>query len=410
MTQSHSGPAGTLHARATPAPGVVSFRASFPVRPDLVAGEDVLARLVVRLLDKGTAHRTRFALADALERVGASLAFYDDGLRIGFQGRALRDDVDDVLALAAEMIVEPAFDLEEVGKAKAWLDAAVRESEEDTGDQADALLARAVYAPGHPNYAEPFEAERARLAAYAREHVTAFHSAHFPHGPLTLVLAGDVDGLPFDALLGRFGARAAVDASGALPAAKREVPGASRKRLEEKTSADVRLGHGLSLRRTDADYLAFRAAVFALGGNFSARLMQSVRDVQGLTYGIGAAIYGVEPDHDGHVDIHVTLSPVNLERGIAATRSEIARLVDEGVSADELDEKKTTLAGTHRVGLSTSGGTAGAILNAVEQGFGPDYVDTFADRVRALTPDAVNAALRTHLRPEGLHEAVAGTF
>jgi zinc protease len=119
---------------------------------------------------------------------------------------------------------------------------------------------------------------------------------------------------------------------------------------------------------------------------------------------------GLDACHDGHVGISVTLSPENLERGVAVTREIVARFVDEGVSQAELGTVRTTLAGTHLVGLSTSGGTAAAVLHAVEQGLGPAYLDALPGLLAALTQEEVNLALRKHLDPAAFHLVRAGTW
>ncbi|HYE57709.1 MAG TPA: pitrilysin family protein [Rhodothermales bacterium] len=395
--------------RPAPSPAVVSFRASWPAWPDFAGGEDLLYRLVVRLLDKGTRHRSRFEIAEWLEGRGASLSFYTDGYRLGFSGRALRADLADVLALAAEQLAEPALDPVEFVKAQAWLDAAIRSAEEDAGAQADAALSRALYHPTHPHFERDFPEERARLAAFTHADVEEAHRRAFRRPALTLALAGDVESLREDELLARFESADPAAAPDAIPPA-RHTPGTTDVPLPGKVSFDVRLGHGLALRRTDEDFLPLRMAVFALGGNFSSRLMQTVRDVHGLTYGIGASLSGLDAYHDGHVEVSVTLSPENLDRGVAVTREVVAQFVEEGISEAEVETVRTTLAGTHLVGLSTSGGTAAALLHAVEQGLGSAYLDALPGLLAAISREEINRVLRRHLDPDALYLVRAGTW
>ncbi|MEL6614341.1 MAG: insulinase family protein, partial [Bacteroidota bacterium] len=78
-----AGPARIL-ALPTGIRDVVSFRGSFETAPDLGRHDDVTQSLVTDLLDKGTVHRDRFAIAEALDGRGARLSFYSDGLRAGF--------------------------------------------------------------------------------------------------------------------------------------------------------------------------------------------------------------------------------------------------------------------------------------------------------------------------------------
>ncbi|HLT47728.1 MAG TPA: hypothetical protein VK002_10915, partial [Rubricoccaceae bacterium] len=96
--------AARLWLLPTPVRDVVAFRGSFETAPDFATDDDLVQHLLADLLDKGTRRRDRFAVAAALEGRGAELAFYPDGLRVGFAGKCLRADVADVLALAAEQL------------------------------------------------------------------------------------------------------------------------------------------------------------------------------------------------------------------------------------------------------------------------------------------------------------------
>ena len=135
------GPAGPARLLLLPTDvrDVVSFRGSFEAAPDLGEGHEVVQSLLAGVLDKGTRTRDRFEVAEALEGRGAQLSFYADGLRMGFAGRALRDDLPDVLALLAEQLREPALDAAEVEKAVVRAVAGVRRSRESTGARASAV-------------------------------------------------------------------------------------------------------------------------------------------------------------------------------------------------------------------------------------------------------------------------------
>lgn len=390
---------------------VVSFRGSFETAPDLAGDDDVVQSLVATLLDKGTRRRDRFAIAEALEGRGAQLSFYSDGLRMGFAGRALRADLADVLGLLAEQLREPAFDDEEVDKALVQSVAGVRRSRESTGAQASGALSRRLFGPAHPNHILDPEAELAQLAGVTAETIRAYHAAHVGADGLTIAFVGDLDG---DAIadtvrqsLGDWPAHG-LEASYEAEAAP-EPAGRVLVEMADRRNLDVRIGHPVALRRGDDDFLAAYAGVFALGGNFSSRLMQSVRDEQGLTYGIGADLGAPSVWHDGIVRVRVALSQENLDRGIDATLAEVAGFVEEGISAEALDQTQTTLAGRHVVGLATTGGVAARLLVNAERGFEVSYLDAYPDLVGALTPEAVTAAVRRHLRPADLHVVIAGT-
>lgn len=390
---------------------VVSFRGSFAPAPDLGENEDVTQSLVADLLDKGTRHRDRFAVAEALEDRGAVVSFFSDGLRMGFSGKCLRDDLTDVLALTAEQLRDPLFDDDEVAKAIVRAVAGVRRARESTGSQASGALARRLYGPAHPNYALVPDDEEALLESLTPDALRAYHEAHVRPDDLTIVVVGDVpveaataasevafDGWEPHGLTARFD-----------PEAVPEAPGRTVVAMADRANLDVRIGHAVALRRDSPDFLPTYAGVFALGGNFSSRLMQTVRDERGLTYGIGASLGAPAIEHDGHVRVSVTLSQESLERGIEATLAEVRGFVEEGVSAETLAQTQTTLAGQHVVSMAATGGAAARLLINAERGFDVGYLDRYPDLVHALTVAEVDEAVRRHLRPDDLHVAIAGT-
>ena len=391
---------------------VVSFRGSFEAGPDLGAADDLVQSLVANLLDKGTRRRDRFEIAEDLEGRGAQVSFYSDGLRVGFSGRALTADLGHVLGVVGEELREPALDDDEVEKAVRRAVAGVRRARESTGAQASGALARRLFGPAHPDYALDPDDEIARLEAVRPSDVRAYHAAHVGSTGLTLAVVGDLDPDATESA-----ARAAFDGwapTATAPvfdaAARPAPPGRTDVEMADRRNLDVRLGHPVALRRDADDFLATYAGVFALGGNFSGRLMQTVRDEQGLTYGIGASLGSASTRYDGRVQVAVTLSEENLERGIEATRDEIAGFVADGVSEAALAQTRTTLAGQHVVSLATTGGVAARLLVNAERGFDVAYLDRYPALVGALTAAEVDAAVRRHLRPADLHVVVAGTL
>ncbi len=391
---------------------VISFRASFLTAPDLGTSDDVALGLVGDVLDKGTTSRDRHAFADALDGRGATLSFYSDSLRIGVAGRALRADLPDVLALAAEALREPLLDADEIRKAADRTVAAIRRSRESTGQQAGGTMARRLVPPDHPNYIYTPEDEEARTAAITPDDVRDAWRRHVGSDGFLLAVVGDADpGAIAATVADRFGGWAAHGLEARFaPDAAPTAPGRVDVPIADRTSLDVRLAHAVALRRDSPDFLAAYAAVYALGGNFSSRLMQTIRDEQGLTYGIGAALGGVAVEHDGGFGVSVTLSQESLERGIVAVREEVERFVAEGVPAEALAGVQTTLAGLHVVAMATTGGLAARLLVNAERGFDVGYLDRYPDLVRAITPAEATAALRRHVRPADLHVTVAGTL
>ena len=84
------------------------------------------------------------------------------------------------------------------------------------------------------------------------------------------------------------------------------------------------------------------------------------------------------------------------------------RLASEDVV--KLETFKVTLTGSYKVQLATTGGLAATLLNALQRGFGPEWVDEFPRRVQALTLAEVNGAIKKHLHVDTMVTVMAGTI
>ena len=389
---------------------LVRFQQPLEVLGAFVLAVLVGAALVVALLDKGTRKRDRFQIAEALERRGAQLSVVSDGLRVRFSGRALPKDVSDVLGILSEELREPLFDEVEFDKARAYVAAGYHREMENTGAQAGAALSRLLFSSAHPNHVMRPEDSLEALQQYSVDDVRRYYAEHFSSAEGVIVFSGDLSGLDpqrlMDAELGDWSAahqeyEVGEDAVLTDPSSDNIV-------MPDKSNSDVRLGHALALRRQDPDYVPLYVGNYILGGNFSARLMTVIRDQMGLTYGIWSRLKGITTLHGGQWTVGVTLSNENLSRGIEETKAEMARFVEGGITPEELEEKQTTIGGSFKVGLATTGGIAASLLYNAERGFDVSYLDHFPGEVRGLSSDQVNEVIRRHLDPERLNLAVAG--
>lgn len=394
----------------TPVQSVVSFGGSFETFPEADSGEELLQRLTVSLLDKGTRHRDRFKVAEILEERGAELRFNSSELRVNYSGRVLREHTSDILEVLVEQLTEPAFDEQEFEKTRMQLAASIRRSTESTSVQAGGALSRALYPRSHPNYIETAEEALETLASYHVEDVRVYHREHFKFSDQILVLVGDLDPEAIQKTVQQHfsDVEAPSDTPGYSESSVHQAAGRSVIEMREKSNIDVRMGHGLPIKRMDPAFLPLYMSVFVLGGNFSARLMTTIRDQMGLTYGIGSSLSGISTEYEGHWQVVVTLSRENVEKGVSATLEEVQRFVEAGITAEEFGTVKKTIEGSYQVGLATTRGLTFTLLHNTERGFDVSYLDTFLDDVDRVTLAQAQDAIKTYLHPEAFHLAYAG--
>ena len=375
-------------------------------------GNSAIADLTAGLLDKGTVKQDKFAVAGLLAQAGATLGFGSGTHTVNFSGKFLRKDIALVLGLLGEQLRTPRFDPAEFAKLKKQFAGQRKRSMEDTDYRAEEAFARAVFPEGHPNRPPATEKYLADLESATLDQVKAFHAAHYGPASLRLVAVGDVDDAAIDAALRTaFTGWSGGHGPDAAKKAPRLVAGRTEKvAMPGKTSVSLFLGQPSGLRYTDPDRLALNMATSVLGsGFFSARLLDIIRNQEGLTYGIGAQL-GSDTYTDGSWAIQATFAPEMLDKGLASTTRELRRFYDKGVTAEEFTTFKVTLTGSYKVQLATTGGVADVLLNALQRGLGPEWVDEYPRRLQALTLEQVNGAAKKYLNPDKMVTVLAGTL
>jgi zinc protease len=390
---------------------VVTVRGSLPAGRSTGTGNPAIPALTAMMLDQGTTTQNKFQISEKLEAVGATINFRVTNNTLEFTAKALKKDLSLVLGLLAEQLRLPAFSADEFAKAKKQMSGGLKRSLESTDFRAADAFRREIYPVGHPNFAPAVDDMLAAVDSARLEEVVAFHKAQFGPDHMTLVVVGDIDAasVPAEvshAFAGWQGGKGSASArkAPALAASKETVVP-----MSDKTSVSVVWGQPSGLRYNDPDYQALRVATAILGSGFTGRLMANVRDKEGLTYGVGAGL-GNDTFADGDWSISASFAPSLLDKGMASTQRQLMRWYEAGATAAEIDSRKSNLIGAFQVGLSTTSGMAGTLLATVERGYPLNWIDDYPQRIRALTDEQVNGAIKRYLNPDRMVIVKAGTL
>ena len=392
--------------------GVVTFSGS-------LLGGDIYAPstnprvpdVVVSMLDQGTTKSSKFEISSKLEGAGARLSFSNGKARVGFGGKFLSEDMSLVVGLLAEQLKLPAFDSEELEKTKSRLITGYKKSKESTRGNALNDMLKSFYPPGHQNASENPDVSIKHIENITAEDLKNYHKETYGRGSMVFVAVGDVNHAELSSLL-----KESFKSWKTSPLSdKKEEKSGSKSggktyiTMEDKTSTDFLVGIPVGINRNHPDYRPLYIASYILGGNFSGRLMQTVRVKEGLTYGIRSNMSGFSNDNDGYWYVGGTFAPELLSRGESSTLREIKKWAEDGVTQKELDIAKTTLTGSYRVGFDTTGGLANGILSAVVDWGDLSYVDSQPDKINTVTLEEVNNAIKKYISIEDLYQVAAGS-
>ena len=371
-----------------------------------------ISSLVSAMLDKGTQKNSKYELSNKLESIGAEISFISSNRHINFTAHCLKPDLELVVELISEQLRSPIFPDDELDLLKKRMIGNLEISKDNTKKQSHINFIRKVYPKNHYNYRSTIEESIHSISLITKKDLKSFHEKTFGLGSLNIAAAGDISNIQFQDSIKKYfdswNDQNINSLDSAIPANNR-TQAIENKNIDDKTSSDVYIGQSVDVTEDSDDYRNLMMGIYILGGNFSARLMQSVRDEEGLTYGIGSTITGCGYGTTGHWYTWGTFSPNLVEKGIRSTLSVIDKWFAKGVTERELAAKKTTLNGSFQVSLDTTSGLIDKILTNAEKGRNISYLDNYTNKINVLNKDEINRAIKTYLDPKKFITSIAGT-
>ncbi|HEU0300525.1 MAG TPA: pitrilysin family protein [Longimicrobium sp.] len=372
------------------------------------AARNGLALVTANLLPEGTAEMPGPQLAERMERLGAQYQT-GAGQNLAFvAATALKPVFGEALRLAAASVVAPAFPERDFARVRQQAVTAYVQAQSTVEGLANEAFARAVFADGAP-YARPPGGTAATLGAITRDDVVQWHRTMYVPANATLLLVGDLSAdearrVAEDAFGGwrGDGTRPARSANPPRPVAATRVILVDR---PGSVQSAIRVGQA-AIGAEDPDYLRLLAINHLLGGGFSARVNQNLRERHGWTYGAGSA-YNAQRGA-GMMFINSSVRTNATDSALVESVREYRRLLEEPIPAEELQGSMGNLAGSFPATVQTVQGLAQRMQNLLVWGLPLDFYGSYAPRLTAMTPEELAQLGRARLTPEALTIVVAG--
>jgi zinc protease len=252
-----------------------------PDRPGLAAA------VATMLQDGGAGARGAPELAAAIEALGGELQIVCDRAGVRLQLTVMSRHLDEALALLGDLLVRPRFDAEEWARVRARRVAEIARARDEPRAIADTVFHRAVYG-AHP-YGHPVLGTQAAVEKLSAEDLAKFYAAHYGPRTTSVVLVGEVgDGAKrVERAFAGWTSRAAP--APAPPSVKPAGKGVQLVLVDRPGAPQSELfaGHVAQARSTP-DYAPMIVAETVLGGSFTSRLVQNLREKHGYTYGVNS--------------------------------------------------------------------------------------------------------------------------
>ena len=391
---------------------VVSFSGSISAGDQKSPKDNpLIADLTASMLDKGTKSMDRFEITKLLNSQGIKIQFDSNSHALIFSGKFLKKNTENFMKILADLLKNPKFDEEVFNNLKAQYHAYLLDLETNTEFKSETLLSQNLYPKDHPNFQHSLAELQESLDAITIEDLKAFHRKHYGNKNMKLVFAGDVNPSSLQKNIRRY--LSIWNPKEDKDPEPSDTVVSSKKRIDyfipDKTNVSVFMGVRTFLKRDNPDYVPFSVANYILGGSFNSRLMQSIRQEQGLTYSIHS-YHGGDIYNSGHWGLEASFSPELLEQGIEATQKEIENWAQLGVTEEEVSQAIETIKGKYLVGLSQTHTVAKQIHSFMLRGFSPFYIDIYPKLLNMVSKNQVNDMIETYFDSDSIVTVTSGTF
>ncbi|MEO6222369.1 MAG: pitrilysin family protein [Vicinamibacterales bacterium] len=371
------------------------------------SGKYGLASFTAAMLDEGAGSRDALQLADAIEFLGVNISTASswDASTVGLFSPVSK--LDDALPLMADVALHPTFSESEVDRLRKERLTSLIQQRDNAGSLASAAFARLVYGPRH-RYGGLAMGNSVSNGEMTAQEIRAFHAQYYQPQNSHLLVVGDVKPETLLPKLERvFGAwkTGPAPAKPALGAAAQHA--AKQIYLIDRPGAaqsQIRIGW-IGVPRSTPDFYVLEVLNTVLGGSFTSRLNQNLRERNGYSYGAGSTF-----DMRSTAGPFFASSGVQTDKTVESLREFFNELngIRKPIPADELERAKNYQALSFPAGFETTGSMAAQLSELVVYGLNESLFAEYVGKVKAVTAAEALRAASQYIQPDKFAVIVVG--
>ncbi len=345
-----------------------------------------VAQLAGRVANDGTATRTSLQIKEELRSIGGSLAIGVDDDTTTLTATSLADSAPKLLDLVSDVARHPSYPQSEVALAKTNFAQEIEEQRSTPDFLAQEEMNKALFGTHPYGFTVPAPAA---IKKVTRDSLKSFAATWYVPNNAALIIAGDFDAPAMHAEVERtFGSWKRVPLP---PAPKLILPARDKRQIyvidrPDSVQSTILIGAPAPPRRSP-DYIPLRTTNMVYGGAFYSRLTRNIREAKGYTYSpfSSANLLRAGGSFEAGASVrNAVTGPTILEM-----LYELDRMRVEPVTAEELQSAKTYSIGGMELEMESQLSLATRISTIYVDELSRDFLQTFRDKVAALTPAEV---------------------
>jgi zinc protease len=356
----------------------ISFLGGLLAETDETQG---LSSFLAEMLERGTERRSAAQIASEVEGIAGSIEGFAGRNSFGVAAEFLAESLDTGLELFADVLLRPAFKLDEIEKLRVERIAELKRREDNLSHKAFELFARELFGE-HP-YAFATLGTKKSVERLSREALVKYYETYAQPENAVVAVVGDVDP---DAMVEAISTMlAGWNGTGTVSLPERKAPRTpdrARQAVLEKKKSQVHVVMGFpGLKLGDPDLAALDVLTQILSGQ-GGRLFLELRDKKSLAYSVTA--FSIEGIDSGAFGLYIASAPDKLDESVNGLESQLRRLLQEPIARTEVERAKGYLIGTHAVSLQRYGGQASLLSLNELYGLGAAHHLGYEKRIEAV--------------------------
>ena len=344
-----------------------------------------VSHFLEHLLFKGTDDLSARQVSETFDAIGAESNAFTSKEATCFWTRLLDQDLGTGLDVLSEIIQRPAFRSNEIDAERHVVVEEINMYEDDPTEVAFENYTTAMFADHDLEH--PVLGTRDSILGMSRDEIDGYWKRRYGAGSMVVAAAGSVDHEALVAMISdRFGdwSGEAVDHDHSPAESVSRINVTNR----ETEQAHLIVG-GIGLSRSDERRWAFEVLNHVMGSGMSSRLFREVREERGLAY----AIYGFRLAFadTGAWGVYVGTTPSQTDTALNVIREELTKVVQEGITAEELERAKGSMRGGLALALEDANSRMVRLGRDELVGMPHLSVDERLTKLEAITLDDVQA-------------------
>jgi len=308
-----------------------------------------------------------------------------------FQGYSLIDNTDEMMKTGFDIITKPAYDEDHIKKIKTHYEITVRNKFKKTSMKAFYHMYNTLF-ENHP-YSKISSTEES-IKSITKDDLKKLHDKYFRPDRLIILMVGDMTPEQMRDLANKYYGN--WKAEGEAPALNKipQVNELNKKEIRvftEKDYTECTINVGFAPRSdidpNEAETVNILNYILASSA-LTSRMGIELRDKQGLVYGLKSELWSPN-DNIGYWKLNTKTGPQNAEKVIRGIFSEIKKLLDKGITDEELSTAKNRMLGLLPFYVETPDDVASRAYDLIRQELPFDYFDKKGERILKVTKEDV---------------------